>query len=98
MDEIYVSKGKGKQMVHPDLRKEKPDKVTLFRLLLRPTGNLRAPALRKGCTLLVYGTNGETLLPEHGFPLRIYIPNRYGMKQPKWITRIEAVDHPRPGY
>jgi DMSO/TMAO reductase YedYZ molybdopterin-dependent catalytic subunit len=49
-------------------------------------------------TLLVYGMNGETLPEEHGFPLRIYIPNRYGMKQPKWITRIEAIDEEGPGY
>jgi DMSO/TMAO reductase YedYZ molybdopterin-dependent catalytic subunit len=49
-------------------------------------------------TLLVYGMNGETLPTEHGFPLRIYIPNRYGMKQPKWITRIEAIDEEGPGY
>lgn len=49
-------------------------------------------------TLLVYGMNGETLPVEHGFPLRIYIPNRYGMKQPKWIKRIEAIDHEGPGY
>jgi hypothetical protein len=49
-------------------------------------------------TLLVYGMNGETLPVEHGFPLRIYRPNRYGMKQPKWITHIEAIDKEGPGY
>lgn len=49
-------------------------------------------------TLLVYGMNGETLPVEHGFPLRIYIPNRYGMKQPKWIVRMEAVEAWVPGY
>ena len=49
-------------------------------------------------TLLVYAMNGETLPTKHGFPLRIYIPNRYGMKQPKWITRIEAVDEWQAGY
>ncbi len=49
-------------------------------------------------TLLVYGMNGETLPVRNGFPLRIYIPNRYGMKQPKWITRIEAIDREGPGY
>ncbi|MDQ4077397.1 MAG: molybdopterin-dependent oxidoreductase [Chloroflexota bacterium] len=49
-------------------------------------------------TLLVYGMNDETLPVEHGFPLRIYIPNRYGMKQPKWITRIEAIDEWEAGY
>ncbi|HEX6383775.1 MAG TPA: molybdopterin-dependent oxidoreductase [Anaerolineae bacterium] len=49
-------------------------------------------------TLLVYGMNGETLPTRHGFPLRIYIPNRYGMKQPKWIQRIEAIGMEGPGY
>ena len=49
-------------------------------------------------TLLVYAMNGETLPQRHGFPLRIYIPNRYGMKQPKWITRIEAIEGEGDGY
>ena len=35
---------------------------------------------------------------EHGFPLRIYIPDVYGMKQPKWIESIDATDHWEPGY
>jgi arsenate reductase-like glutaredoxin family protein len=51
VDEIYASKGK--QVVHLDLRKEKPDEAALLGLLLGPTGNLRAPTLRKGRTLLV---------------------------------------------
>lgn len=49
-------------------------------------------------TLLVYAMNDETLPVEHGYPLRIYIPNRYGMKQPKWIVRMEAIEAWRPGY
>ena len=49
-------------------------------------------------TLLVYEMNGEPLPDAHGFPLRIYIPSRYGRKQPKWITRITAIDFEGPGY
>ncbi len=49
-------------------------------------------------TLLVYATNGEALADVHGFPLRLYTPNRYGMKNPKWITRIEAINTPYNGY
>ncbi len=49
-------------------------------------------------TLLVYGMNGTSLPTAHGFPLRIYIPNHYGMKQPKWITRMKAVDHDGRGF
>jgi DMSO/TMAO reductase YedYZ molybdopterin-dependent catalytic subunit len=49
-------------------------------------------------TLLVYQMNGQPLPTEHGFPLRIYIPNHYGMKQPKWITHMEALNHESAGY
>jgi DMSO/TMAO reductase YedYZ molybdopterin-dependent catalytic subunit len=49
-------------------------------------------------TLLVYAMNGEPLTVEHGFPLRIYIPNHYGMKQPKWITDMQVTDTSGPGY
>jgi DMSO/TMAO reductase YedYZ molybdopterin-dependent catalytic subunit len=49
-------------------------------------------------TLLVYGMNGRSLPVKHGYPMRIYIPDRYGMKQPKWIVRIEATDEDRGGY
>ncbi len=48
--------------------------------------------------MLAYDWDGVPLLPSHGFPLRIYIPDVYGMKQPKWIESIEAVDHWEPGY
>ncbi|HKC86266.1 MAG TPA: molybdopterin-dependent oxidoreductase, partial [Blastocatellia bacterium] len=48
--------------------------------------------------MLTYAWDGAPLLTEHGFPLRIYIPNLYGMKQPKWIESIEATDHWEPGY
>ena len=51
VDEIYASKGV--RVVHLDLKKDKPDKAGLLAVLLGPTGNLRAPTLRKGRTLLV---------------------------------------------
>lgn len=51
VDEIYASKGK--RVVHLDLKTDKPDAATLKGLLLGPTGNLRAPTLRRGRTLIV---------------------------------------------
>jgi DMSO/TMAO reductase YedYZ molybdopterin-dependent catalytic subunit len=48
--------------------------------------------------MLTYAWDGVPLLTEHGFPLRIYIPNVCGMKQPKWITAIEVIDDWEPGY
>ena len=51
MDEVYVAKGK--KIVHLDLKREKPPRAELLGLLLGPTGNLRAPTLRKGRKLIV---------------------------------------------
>jgi DMSO/TMAO reductase YedYZ molybdopterin-dependent catalytic subunit len=48
--------------------------------------------------LLVYEMGGQPLSVEHGFPLRVFIPGHYGMKQPKWIARMEVIDHKGPGY
>jgi DMSO/TMAO reductase YedYZ molybdopterin-dependent catalytic subunit len=42
--------------------------------------------------MLTYAWDGVPLLMEHGFPLRIYIPDVFGMKQPKWIVAIDAID------
>lgn len=47
---------------------------------------------------LAYEMKGEPLPREHGFPLRIFIPGKYGMKQPKWLTRIEFVNQAYLGY
>src|SRR5512145_2189054 len=51
VDQLYVAKGK--RVVHLDLKREKPPRAALLGLLLGPTGNLRAPTLRKGRTLIV---------------------------------------------
>jgi DMSO/TMAO reductase YedYZ molybdopterin-dependent catalytic subunit len=48
--------------------------------------------------MLTYAWDGLPLMRKHGFPLRIYIPDLYGMKQPKWIESIEVTDHWEPGF
>ena len=48
--------------------------------------------------MLCYAWDGEPLPFDHGFPLRIWLPDRYGMKQPKWIISIEVTDEYREGY
>ena len=53
-DEIYIAKGKN--IVHLNLKEAKPEDVVPQ--MLGPTGNLRAPTLRKGRTLMV-GFNKE---------------------------------------
>jgi DMSO/TMAO reductase YedYZ molybdopterin-dependent catalytic subunit len=48
--------------------------------------------------MLAHSWNGQPLPPEHGFPLRVYLPDRYGMKQPKWITDVVLVAESTQGY
>ena len=48
--------------------------------------------------VLAYAWNGQPLPAEHGFPLRVYVPDLYGMKQPKWIEQIVLVPDFIPGY
>ncbi|GGJ23749.1 molybdopterin-dependent oxidoreductase [Deinococcus roseus] len=48
--------------------------------------------------MLVHSINGEPLTPKHGFPLRVLIPGRYGMKQPRWITEMELSSSDVPSY
>jgi DMSO/TMAO reductase YedYZ molybdopterin-dependent catalytic subunit len=43
-------------------------------------------------TLLAYEMNGAPLTPEHGAPLRLASPTKYGIKQLKRIGRIEFTD------
>ncbi|GAB4556150.1 MAG: hypothetical protein OHK0023_28190 [Anaerolineae bacterium] len=48
--------------------------------------------------MLTYAWDGMPLPERNGFPLRVHIPDRYGMKQPKWITRMEFISQWEPGY
>jgi DMSO/TMAO reductase YedYZ molybdopterin-dependent catalytic subunit len=47
---------------------------------------------------LAYGMNGASLPVQHGYPLRVFVPGKFGMKQPKWLTGIELTDRPYLGY
>jgi len=43
-------------------------------------------------TLLCYEMGGQPLTPEHGAPLRLYVPVKYGIKSLKRIGRITFTD------
>jgi arsenate reductase-like glutaredoxin family protein len=51
VDTLIVAKGK--KVVTFDMKHHPPDDETLLAQLLGPTGNLKAPTLRRGKTLLV---------------------------------------------
>lgn len=49
-------------------------------------------------TMLVHSMLGQALTYKHGFPLRLIVPNIFGMKNVKWVTKINAVDQDIQGY
>lgn len=60
---------------------------------LQPTGlyrrsELNALQARDPDTLLALEINGEPLHIDHGFPVRLIGPNRPGVQQTKWVTRL----------
>ncbi|KAB2878452.1 molybdopterin-dependent oxidoreductase [bacterium] len=48
--------------------------------------------------MLAYVMNEKPLTREHGFPLRLIIPGRYGMKNPKWLRKLVATEEDYRGY
>jgi hypothetical protein len=48
--------------------------------------------------MLCYAWDGNPIPIDHGFPLRIWLPDRFGMKQPKWITGISVMKDYKEGY
>jgi sulfoxide reductase catalytic subunit YedY len=48
--------------------------------------------LFNGRTLFAIAMNGEALTPEHGAPLRLVMPQKYGYKSSKLITRLTFIE------
>jgi sulfane dehydrogenase subunit SoxC len=63
----------------------------------RYTKDLPISRVKIGDVLLAYEMNHEPLTPEHGFPLRIFVPGYYGTNSVKWLCHIEAADRRAPG-
>jgi DMSO/TMAO reductase YedYZ molybdopterin-dependent catalytic subunit len=52
---------------------------------------------RREQVLVAWEMNGQPLPPQHGAPLRLIVPDWYGMASVKWLAHIEAVDAPFEG-
>lgn len=48
--------------------------------------------------ILAYKHDGQLLTAEHGKPVRLVVPKRYGWKSAKWITEIEFLNKDKRGY
>lgn len=57
-----------------------------YRVMEMPADYARDPL-----TLLALRVNGQVLNADHGYPARIIAPNRPGVLQTKWVTRLEII-------
>jgi DMSO/TMAO reductase YedYZ molybdopterin-dependent catalytic subunit len=60
---------------------------------LQPSGSYRTSELNAGQaadadTLLALDLDGEPLHIDHGYPVRLIGPNRPGVLQTKWVSRL----------
>lgn len=62
------------------------------------TTNIALEALMDDDVLLAWGYDGKPLEPEHGYPLRLFVPKRYFWKSAKWIRGLEFIAGDRPGF
>jgi DMSO/TMAO reductase YedYZ molybdopterin-dependent catalytic subunit len=62
------------------------------------TSNVPLAALVDEHALIAYEADGEPLTPEHGWPLRLVVPQKYFWKSAKWLRAIELTPTDRPGF
>jgi DMSO/TMAO reductase YedYZ molybdopterin-dependent catalytic subunit len=62
------------------------------------TTNVPISFLEADDALLAYEADGEPLGLEHGWPLRLVIPDKYFWKSAKWLRAIELRSNDQPGF
>ncbi len=62
------------------------------------TTNLPLEVALDDDVLLAYKFDGQLLAPEHGFPLRLLVPQRYFWKSAKWVRAIAFSANDQPGF
>ena len=60
--------------------------------------SLSLDTARGSQAVLAYAMNGEALPLQHGYPVRLVVPNWYGVASVKWLIAIELTDSPFDGH
>src|SRR5436305_14719847 len=62
------------------------------------TSNVPLTALEAEDSLIAWEADGEPLMPEHGWPLRLVVASRYFWKSAKWLRGLELLATDEPGF
>ncbi len=60
--------------------------------------NLSLDVAMEEDVLLAHHQEGEPLAADHGGPLRLVVPSRYGWKSAKWVNGLEFMAQDTPGF
>ena len=82
-----------------ELAKPKPEaKFVMAHCYGGYTTNVALDVLMDDDVLFAHTHDGEPLAPEHGGPMRLVVPKRYGWKSAKWVNGIEFMAEDAPGF
>jgi DMSO/TMAO reductase YedYZ molybdopterin-dependent catalytic subunit len=108
---MCISNEIGGDLISNAMWKGVPLKVILDRAGLRPGGTKVVLRGRDGYSdsfplsmalidgsIVAYEMNGKPLERQHGFPVRVLVMGLYGIKNVKWLSELEVVDHDYKGY
>lgn len=87
--------------VHRILELGNPLPDARYALASSPGGygtNLSLEVLLRPDTLLVWERNGKTISWDHGYPLRLIVPDLYAYKSAKWVSEIRLLDQDVLGF
>ena len=62
------------------------------------TANVALDVLLDDDVLFAHSHDGRPLSPEHGGPMRLVVPKRYGWKSAKWVNGLEFMAQDSPGF
>jgi len=62
------------------------------------TANVPLSAIEDENALVVYEADGEPLTPDHGWPVRLFVPTKYFWKSAKWLRGLELSATDKPGF
>ena len=81
------------------LAKPKPDaKFIMAHCYGGYSTNLPLETVLDGNGILAHKHHGQELTPDHGWPLRLVVPERYGWKSAKWLNGIDFMAENRSGF
>jgi DMSO/TMAO reductase YedYZ molybdopterin-dependent catalytic subunit len=62
------------------------------------TANSPLSAIEDEKALIVYEADGGPLTPDHGWPVRLFVPTKYFWKSAKWLRGLELRAADQPGF